>query len=307
MGARGSRESGIVPREIAGQRGRRAVIESTWERIYRPALRVAIGLCRRFLSKRGRARALNTCVASARTPPDPPFVRGGNRKRPAPLDPPLTKGGSGGVETTARPRGRTTYAIHSLSALAHDQRSLWRPIVPPSIACRALGRSRRKIDVSGLAPAPIMMGEAGPVCCGADLREWRAHAEGSGRNPSRVHRGDHGGPLGRPAPGTVRRPGRRRGVRADRGTSRGDGPIGLSIDARRPRRLGCRGRVPGHVPGAGPPGRLVPLAWLAGGLAVPGGAPGRAAGTRGGIATAVKRARRGHPARGRAPERPRPR
>ncbi len=53
-------------------------------------------------------------------PPDPPFVRGGNRKTPAPGDPPLTKGGSGGVEATARPRGRTNYAIPSLSALESE-------------------------------------------------------------------------------------------------------------------------------------------------------------------------------------------
>ncbi len=35
--------------------------------------------------------------AGASTPPDPPFVRGGKRGRPARLHPPLTKGGSGGV------------------------------------------------------------------------------------------------------------------------------------------------------------------------------------------------------------------
>ncbi len=60
-------------------------------------------------------------------PLSPPFVRGGSRGVGRP---PLKKGGQGGVETlatpagqgveatTARPRGRATYAIHSLSALA---------------------------------------------------------------------------------------------------------------------------------------------------------------------------------------------
>ncbi len=57
----------------------------------------------------------------------PPFVRGGSRgaippssggdqQGRTPRSPPLTKGGSGGVEASARPPGRTTSAIHSLTA-----------------------------------------------------------------------------------------------------------------------------------------------------------------------------------------------
>ena len=62
------------------------------------------------------------------TPPIPPFARGGSRGALPPsqggdqegrtsLRPPPYEGGSGEVEASARPRGRTTSAIHSLTAL----------------------------------------------------------------------------------------------------------------------------------------------------------------------------------------------
>ena len=90
--------------------------------------------CRRSSSRRRirkrKARALNACIAATRgNPPlSPPFARGGSRGAIPPfvrgdqegrtsLRPPLTKGGSGGVEASARPRGRTTSAIYSLAAL----------------------------------------------------------------------------------------------------------------------------------------------------------------------------------------------
>ncbi len=52
-----------------------------------------------------------------RTPPAPPFVRGGRSERLAPVHPPLTKGGSGGVEAPARSRGPTALTIRALRPL----------------------------------------------------------------------------------------------------------------------------------------------------------------------------------------------